>query len=157
MTKGRLAETIVEEMFISSGYDVHRFGMENMVPGLVRKLGNNNSYASSQIKRMPDFVMRKDDQVHFVEVKYKGEGFFDITDLEKDNKIYPYEECIIIVISRDKMKSLTVKDLRANKKITPFCENYLARQKEFSLEKGIVSDYLEIVKIFFSSIPPKLD
>ncbi len=156
MTKGRLAETIIEEMFISSGYEVHRFGMENMVPGLVRKLSNNKSYASSQIKQMPDFVMHKGDQIHFVEVKFKGDGKYSISDLERDNKTYPYEECVLIVVSRDKIKALSVKDLNDGAKITPECYNYLGKRKEFDLDKGIISDYLKIVEIFFSKIPPTL-
>lgn len=157
MTKGRLAETIIEEMFISSGYEVHRFGMENMVPGLVRKLSNNRSYVSSQIKQMPDFVMHKADQIHFVEVKYKSDGRFSISDLEKDNKAYPYKECVLIVVSRDKIKALSVSELMNDMKITPECYNYLGKRKEFDLDKGIISDYLRIVEIFFGNIPPTLN
>ena len=87
MTKGRLAETIIEELFIASGYEVHRFGMENMVPGLVRRLNNNYSDVSAQIKKMPDFVMHKGDSIQFVEVKFRSDGKFDIEKLEKDKKL----------------------------------------------------------------------
>ena len=156
MTKGRLAETIIEEMFISCGYDVHRFGMENMVPGLVRKLRYNNDSVSTQIKRMPDFIMRKGNSIHFVEVKFKGDGKFDIGDLTRDNKNYPYDDCILIIVSRDQIKSLNVKELLNGIKIEPTCKNYLGYRKEFNLDKGVILDYLEIVKIFFKSIPSSL-
>jgi hypothetical protein len=156
MTKGRLAETIIEEMFLSCGYEVHRFGMENMVPGLVRKLRNNSGSVSTQIKRMPDFIMQKENDIHFVEVKYKSDGCFDRNDLEKDNKAYPYEDCLLILVSRDKIKCLSVKELRENKRITPECTNYLGYRKEFSLDRGVINDYLRIVDIFFSQIPAKL-
>ncbi len=156
MTKGRLAETIVEEMFISCGYDVHRFGMENMVPGLVRKLRYNNDSVSTQIKRMPDFIMHKGNAVHFVEVKFKGGGKFDKGDLTKDNKAYPYDDCVLIIVSRDQIKSLSVRDLRNDMRIEPTCKNYLGYRREFTLEKGVILDYIEIVKIFFKSIPPTL-
>jgi len=157
MTKGRLAETIIEEMFIASGYEVHRFGMENMVPGLVRRLNNNNSNVSSHIKKMPDFVMKKGGEVHFVEVKFRGDGKFDIDKLQRDNKTYPYADCILIVVSPEKIKSLSVKDLNDKMEITPQCKNYLGNRKEFDLEKKVISDYLEIVKVFFQHLPPKID
>src|SRR3989344_262208 len=35
--KGRLAETIVEEMFIAMGYDVFMFGMEKTLPGFANR------------------------------------------------------------------------------------------------------------------------
>ena len=33
MIKGRIAETIAEQMFIRMGYKIYRFGMENTIPG----------------------------------------------------------------------------------------------------------------------------
>jgi hypothetical protein len=156
MTKGRLAETIIEELFIASGFEVHRFGMENMVPGLVRKLRRNYSDVSWHIKKMPDFVMYKNDTVHFVEVKYKGDGNFDIHNLEKDQKFYPFEDCIIIVVTPDKIKALTVQELKAKKTITPACKNYLGNRAEFGLDEARIKEYLQIVKAFFEKIPARL-
>jgi hypothetical protein len=156
MTKGRLAETIIEELFIASGYDVHRFGMENMVPGLVRKLHGNTSGVSSHIRKMPDFVMHKENEVHFVEVKFRSDGAFDIQKLQKDGKDYPYNDCVIIIVSPGKIKALTVAELRNKMVITPTCKNYLGNRKEFSLEKEVIKDYLDIVKVFFENLPTKI-
>jgi hypothetical protein len=156
MTKGRLAETIIEELFIASGYEVHRFGMENMVPGLVRRLNNNYSDVSSQIKKMPDFVMHKGESIHFVEVKYRGDGNYDIEKLEKDKKAYPYGDCVVIIVSPGRIKALSVKELREGTCITPTCRNYLGNRTEFSLDKNTIVEYLQIVKLFFENLPPVL-
>lgn len=117
----------------------------------------NQGPVSTLVKKMPEFLVQKGDRVHFVEVKYKGDGNYSISDLDKDNKTYPYEDCIIILVTKDKIKSLSVKDLRSNKRITPDCENYLGRRSESNLDRGIISDYLQIVRIFFGNIPSKLE
>ena len=156
MTKGRLAETIIEELFLANDYEVHRFGMENMVPGLVRRLRYNDSPVSSQIKKMPDFIMKKGDQIHFVEVKYRSDGKFSYEHLEKDDKVYPYKDCILILVSRDKIKALSVKELQSGQTITAECNNYLGYRKEFGLDQQTIKDNLQIVKVFFQNAPGKL-
>ena len=35
MIKGRIAETLIEELFLRLGYNVFRYGMENTVPGIM--------------------------------------------------------------------------------------------------------------------------
>jgi hypothetical protein len=35
MIKGRIAETLIEELFLSLEYNVFRYGMENTVPGIM--------------------------------------------------------------------------------------------------------------------------
>ncbi|MCK5594480.1 MAG: hypothetical protein KAI18_04505, partial [Candidatus Aenigmarchaeota archaeon] len=40
MIKGRIAETLIEELFLYLGYDVFRYGMENTVPGIMKLLKN---------------------------------------------------------------------------------------------------------------------
>jgi len=38
MIKGRIAETLIEELFLSLDYNVFRYGMENTVPGIMHLL-----------------------------------------------------------------------------------------------------------------------
>ena len=35
MIKARIAETLIEELFLQLGYSVFRYGMENTVPGIM--------------------------------------------------------------------------------------------------------------------------
>ncbi|MBN2682259.1 MAG: hypothetical protein JXR58_07105 [Bacteroidales bacterium] len=35
MIKGRIAETLIQELFLSLGYNVFRYGMENTIPGIM--------------------------------------------------------------------------------------------------------------------------
>ena len=38
MIKGRIAEAIVEEMFLAMGYEVYRYGVESLVPNFLNRL-----------------------------------------------------------------------------------------------------------------------
>ena len=38
MIKGRIAETLIQELFLSLGYNVFRYGMENTIPGIMELL-----------------------------------------------------------------------------------------------------------------------
>lgn len=58
MIKGRIAETLIEQLFLTMGWGVYRYGMENTVPAVMRDLGNNSGDVALNIRRMPDFVVR---------------------------------------------------------------------------------------------------
>ena len=72
MIKGRIAETLIEELFLSLGYNVFRYGMENTVPAITKLLQDVKSEVADINKT---FNARN---------SFKGKiGIFDI----EDNKI----------------------------------------------------------------------
>jgi len=58
MIKGRIAETLIEELFLSLEYNVFRYGMENTVPGIMELLKGVRGDVATNIRRMPDFVVQ---------------------------------------------------------------------------------------------------
>ncbi len=124
MIKGRIAETLIQELFLSLGYNVFRYGMENTIPGIMELLKGVRSDVAQEIRRMPDFVMQnpKTKDVYFVEVKFRASGEFKQKDLPKN---YPYENAYIILVSKKHIKCITVTELQDGKEITPTSHNYL--------------------------------
>ena len=57
--KGRLAEAIIEEMFISWGYRVFRFGMENTIPGFEDRELPKKGGVADEVRKMPGFIVVK--------------------------------------------------------------------------------------------------
>src|SRR5436853_991038 len=137
MIKGRIAETLIQELFLSLDYNVFRYGMENTVPGIIELLKGVRSDVSKQIRRMPDFVVqnRASKEVFFVEVKFRASGSFGLKDLKPD---YPYTNAFIIVVSKKHIKCITVQELLAGKEITAETKNYLGNRKEFDLDKDVI-------------------
>lgn len=151
MIKGRIAETLIQELFLSLGYNVFRYGMENTIPGIMELLKGVRSDVAQEIRRMPDFVIQnpRTKDVHFVEVKFRANGEFRYVDLPKD---YPYENAFIIVVSKRHIKCLSVGDLKGGEEITQTSKNYLGNRKEFDLDKQVIVDFCEFAVQFFISV-----
>lgn len=151
MIKGRIAETLVQELFLSLGYNVFRYGMENTIPGIMELLKGVRSDVAQEIRRMPDFVMQnpKTKDVYFVEVKFRAKGEFKGSDLPKG---YPYTNAYIILVSKKHIKCLTVTELLEGKEISPSSHNYLGNRKEFGLDKKVIIDFCEFAIQFFENV-----
>lgn len=151
MIKGRIAETLIQELFLSLKYNVFRYGMEHTVPGITELLKGVKSEVAYQIRKMPDFVIQhsKTKDVFFVEVKFRANGIFTIKNLEPD---YPYNNAYIIVVSKKHIKCLSVDELRQGKEITPESRNYLGNRKEFELDKEVIIDFCDFAVSFFAEV-----
>ncbi|WP_037318637.1 hypothetical protein [Salegentibacter sp. Hel_I_6] len=151
MIKGRIAETLIQELFLSLGYNVFRYGMENTIPGIMDLLKNVRSDVAQDIRRMPDFVIQnpKDNKVYFIEVKFRASGEFKKKDLPKD---YPYQNAYIILVSKSHIKCITVDELNEGKEITPKSKNWLGRREEFGLDKEVIIDFCKFAVQFFQGV-----
>lgn len=147
--KGRIAETIVQEMFLSSGYSVFKYGMEHSVPGITGLLNRANSEVSKQIRNMPDFVILKDNTPYFIEVKFRASASFELSNMPPE---YPYNNAFIVLVSTQHIKCISYAELKEGKKITPTCRNYIGYRKEFNLDKQVVIDFCDFVNNFFITV-----
>jgi hypothetical protein len=151
MIKGRIAETLIQELFLSLEYNVFRYGMENTIPGIMDLLKGVRSDVAQEIRRMPDFVIQepKSKAVYFIEVKFRASGEFKLKDLPKN---YPYENAFIILVSKKHIKCITVDELKEGKEINATSRNYLGSRKEFDLDKDIIIDFCSFAVQFFESV-----
>ena len=151
MIKGRIAETLIEELFLRLDYNVFRYGMENTVPGIMNLLKGVRGDVANDIRRMPDFVVQnpKTNKVYFVEVKFRSSGEFSIKDLPKN---YPYENCYFIVVSKKHIKSITYSELKEGKEVSPSSRNYLGNRKEFELDKEVILNFCDFAVKFFQGV-----
>ena len=154
MIKGRIAETLIEELFLYLGYNVFRYGMENTVPGVMNLLKGVRSDVADNIRRMPDFVIQSNEgenkgEVYFVEVKFRKSEEFSIKDLPKE---YPFENCYFILVSKKHIKCITYKELKERKVISPKSQNYLGKRKEFELDKNVIIEFCNFAVKFFENV-----
>lgn len=150
MIKGRIAETLIEELFLSMGWGVFRYGMENTIPGVMKLLRGVRSDVAENIKRMPDFVVQdKERNVYFIEVKFRASEEFSIHDLPND---YPYENAFIVLVSKKHIKCITIPELKEGKEITPSSRNYLGNRKEFDLDKDTIISFCDFAVKFFENV-----
>lgn len=146
MIKGRIAETLIEELFLSLGYNVYRYGMENAVPGIVDQLKGVRNDVADNIRLMPDFVVRRGNKLFFIEVKYRSNEEFRLADLPPN---YPYENTYFVIVSKKHIKCISYWELKAGMEITPSSTNYLGYRKEFELDKQTIIDFCDFAVTFF--------
>jgi len=148
MIKGRIAETLIEQLFISQNFKVFRYGMENTIPGIMEFVRGFNSDVAKEIRAMPDLVVRHplSERVFFVEVKFRKRGVFTIKDLPED---FPYRNAYFIIVSKKHIKCIRYEELVEGKSITPTSRNYLGNRNEFGLDKKVIKEYCDFAIQFF--------
>jgi hypothetical protein len=149
LIKGRIAETLIQELFLCSKYKVYRYGMEHTMPGISQLLRDNKSDVASQIRKMPDFVVQKEKAVFFIEVKFRLSETFKMGDLDQN---YPYNNAYIIVVSKKHIKCISIDELKVGRGITPESSNHLHSRKEFELDKAVVNEFCKFAVQFFANV-----
>lgn len=149
--KGRIAETIVEELFRSLGFQVFSYGMENSIPGIKDLLKGVRGDVSKNIRQMPDFVVFKDNQAHFIEVKYRASGTLKLKDIAKYGD-YPFENALFVLVTKKHIKCISYKELSEGKEITSTSHNYLGKRKEFDTDKDLIIEYCKYAVKFFENV-----
>ena len=149
--KGRVAETIIQELFLAHEFNVFHYGMERSIPGIAQLTRKTFGAVKQQIRSMPDFVVQgpRNNKLHFVVVKYRASGAFSIDDIKGE---YPWPHDFFIVLSKKHIKCLTYKQLAAGKAITPECNNLLIVRKDLDLHRNLIVDFGHIAQKFFTGV-----
>ena len=149
--KGRVAETIIQELFLAHGFNVFHYGMERSIPGIAQLTRKTRGAVNDRIRSMPDFVVQdqRNQRLHFVEVKYRANGAFSIEDIKGE---YPWPHAYFVVVSKEHIKCLTWKQLASGKAISPACNNLLIKRVELGLDRKLIVQYADIARKFFSGV-----
>ncbi len=152
MIKGRIAETLIQELFLSLGYNVFHYGMENTIPAIMKLLKNVKSDVAKDIRSMPDFVIQNpnNNEVYFVEVKFRASGKLTFTEI--GGKEYPWGNAYFILVSKRHIKCITYEELKSGEEITATSKNYLGNRKEFDLDKEVIKEFCEFALLFFQGV-----
>ena len=149
VVKGRIAETLVEEMFKKSGYIVYRFGYEAILENIsqLRQLGKDlqNSDTLDKIRSIPDFlVISPNGSVQLIEVKYSSSATLSKSALHK-YAVFWREARVLLVSPLKPYFSIN------------YVENFIESGKLFTLENDrytkidpkIIENFSQIVKEYF--------
>jgi hypothetical protein len=135
--KGRLAEELIKLLFEESGYEVHRSGMEHILPLYTKRKPNEFDELELWIRRIPDFLIVKEGKSHFIEVKYVTK-FYDSFYTRFEH--YPdYPQVFVIVVTPTEIDCRTLNDIkngiRFDNVYKRFLEEIKARKQE-TIEAG---------------------
>jgi len=102
MLKGRMAETLFEELLKESGNIVYRFGYEALVQNLIQLDARFDRYGEigEKIRAIPDFiVIDKIGKPSFVEVKFRWRPELHENDKKKFERVAKYWGARMVLIN----------------------------------------------------------
>ena len=148
LIKGRIAETIIQELFVKNHYNVFNYGMERVLPGILNEIKGKKDEVAKAIRSQPDFVVmhQKSGELFYVEVKFRANGKFSIADLDEG---FPYKNAHFIIVSTDEIMAMSYKELASGQKICPDNNCRLENYPAFTLSKSSIEEYKTYVKDFF--------
>ena len=95
---------------------------------------------------MPDFIVVKDSQVNYVEVKYRTSGEFDFNSYYVRKGGYPYKNAFFILVTPKHIKVQKASELEKGNDFI-----FLNKCKDFETDKEIILQYIEFCKKFFGN------
>jgi hypothetical protein len=102
MLKGRMAETLVEELFKNSGNTIYRFGYEAILQNLtqIERSFSGENETEKRIRAIPDFIVI-DNQGNptLLEVKFRGNAQLHENDRERLMRIKDFWNAKIIFVN----------------------------------------------------------
>jgi len=145
MIKGRIAETIFEEMFSEgSDYTIIPFGYEKVIPALAkarrRGLNPTANKVVDNISSAPDYALIKDKSVYLVEVKFYNTLIQkEVIKLAENQKVRWDPSCLFIV---------TPSVFYFGKCEEILKRGYIEELPEEFISKSIQQKFLKLVKKF---------
>lgn len=148
--KGRMAEHLIQDLFINSGYNVFNYGLERIHPSLSKQLRNDYHSTSKALRFMPDFVTQStvDGNLFYLEVKFRANGEFGFDDQYKD---YPYKNAWFVIVSPDKIQCMHYKRLIKGFRISPKTSYYLNKVKSFHIDLDFLKEYEQYAAELFKA------
>jgi len=150
MLKGRMAETLVEELLRQSGNAVYRFGYEAIVQNLAQLASSFDRYSEvgERIRAIPDFiVVDRKGKPEFVEVKFrwKPDGELHKETLEIIERIHKFWGAKIVFVNcweRPYFRITVPPYLDKNKKLI---SKPLLEETAWKIDKKTYDEYEELV------------
>lgn len=99
--KGRMAESLIEELLKQCGNRVYRFGYEAVLQNLTQleELFDRESEVGQRISSIPDFIAVKGRRILLVEVKFRTDPIFYQKDFKKLKMIDEFWQAKVILVT----------------------------------------------------------
>tara|TARA_Y100000589_G_scaffold78957_1_gene72672 strand:- start:154 stop:630 length:477 start_codon:yes stop_codon:yes gene_type:complete len=119
--KGYFCEILVKELFFATGYDVVQYGMEHVLPTVVRKMYTTDygrikdTETGIALRRMPDLVVQDPEEgdIQLIDVKFRANGQLPLSAIDQ---YAPHT--VIILVSPISVQALTVEEYNQGKSMT---------------------------------------
>ncbi|EZH73671.1 hypothetical protein ATO12_17190 [Aquimarina atlantica] len=154
LTKGRIAESLVQELLSIEGYEVTKFGLENLYPGFSKKIRGNKDSTAESVRYCPDLFLRNpcNGQVNYAEVKYRANGKFSINRAKYQFYEERFPNCFFFFVNPTNIYCIPFAELQERKTIDcNKCDEFLLKHTtDFDLRAESVEHFERFVSTFFN-------
>jgi len=159
LLKGRMAETLVEELLKQSGNIVYRFGYEAIVQNLAQLDEKFDRFTEigERIRLIPDFiVVNKKGKPAFVEAKFRWKPEIHRDDYKNFEKINNFWGAKIILVNCWEQPYFRISDPPYFDKNKKLILRPLLREKDWEITQELYFEYEELVRRYLTPtlIPP---
>ena len=154
MLKGRIAETLVEELLRQSGNVVYRFGYEAIVQNLVQleESFDRNCEVGERIRVMPDFiVIDNKGKPAYVEVKFRRKPELYKSDYEKFEKIDRLWSAKIILLTCHEQPYFRILDRPYFDKNKNLIQRPMLQETSWEINQELYDIYEDLVYRYLSN------
>ena len=148
--KGRIAENLIRDLFINSGYNIFNYGLERIHPSLSKALRSNNFKTGKALRFMPDFVVQSSQtgDLFYLEVKFRANGEFKFDETYQD---YPYKNAWFVIVSPDKIQCMHYKRLSQGYGLSAITKYPLSSVKSFHIPAELLVEYEQYAAELFTA------
>ena len=150
--KGRIAESLIEELLKQCGNRVYRFGYEAVLQNLTQleKAFDRESEVGQRIRSIPDFiVINKEGRPFFIEVKFRTSFIVHSEDIKRIELIEKFWKAKIIIVTPEKPYFRIL--------FSPYLDKEqkwiwvsLEEDKDLNITSNILNQFNELVEKYYS-------
>lgn len=162
MLKGRMAETLVEELLRQSGNIVYRFGYEAIAQNLTQLKDKFDRFGEvgDRLRAMPDFiVINKKGSASFVEVKFRWNPDSELhrETLEIIRRVEKYWSAKLVIVNCWQIPYFRISEPPYTDRNKHLISRPLLQETEWKIPRDLYNEYEELVHKYLTPtlIPPK--
>lgn len=149
LLKGRMAETLVEELLRKSDNTVYRFGYEAILQNLsqIKKAFDIHTEVGKKIRALPDFIVidTKGDSI-FLEVKFRTNGELHDDDIKRLNRIKKFWNAKMIFVNCSQKPFFRISDPPYFDKNGKLISKPLMEEDSWNIDPEVYKKYESLVE-----------
>lgn len=154
MLKGRMAESLVEELLRQSGNKVYRFGYEAILQNLTQIESNleGHNEVTERIRAIPDFlIIDKEGKPVFIEVKFRWHPEWHENDLSKLERISKFWQAKIIFVNCSQKPYFMISEPPYIDEAKKLLAISLEEARDFNIKREVIEEFEKLVEKYLKS------
>ena len=149
--KGRMGESLVEELLKKSGNKVYRFGYEAVLQNLTQleESFNRESEVGQRIRSIPDFIVVNGKNILLIEVKFRTDPIIYEKDIKKLNRIIEFWKAKIVLLTPQKPYFRVSNSPYLNEK-GEWSWIAIEDDKDLKIDKNTLNEFYKIIEKYFN-------